>query len=214
MILKIKIILASTSRYRAELLTRLQIPFAIVKPAVDESPLTGESPAATALRLSIAKAIFVAESISADSTNAASSHDIDHPKLTSILIIGSDQVADLNGQQLGKPGLRDRAKEQLQAMRGQTVIFHTALAVVHAETRRTQSLIEPTKVTFRNYSDNEIENYLDRENALDCAGSAKSEGLGAALISRMTSNDPTALIGLPLLALTEMLAKEGYRVLA
>lgn len=209
MILKIKIILASTSRYRAELLTRLQIPFAIVKPAVDEAPLPGESPAATALRLSIAKAIVVAES-----TNAASNHDIDYPKLTSTLIIGSDQVADLNGQQLGKPGLRDRAKEQLQAMRGQTVIFHTALAVVHVETRRTQSLIEPTKVTFRNYSDNEIENYLDRENALDCAGSAKSEGLGAALISRMTSNDPTALIGLPLLALTEMLAKEGYRVLA
>ena len=217
MILKIKIILASTSRYRAELLTRLQIPFAIVKPAVDEAFLPGESPAATALRLSIAKAIVVAESISAYSTNAASSHDIDYPdypKLTSTLIIGSDQVADLNGQQLGKPGLRDRAKEQLQAMRGQTVIFHTALAVVHFETRRTQSLIEPTKVTFRNYSDNEIENYLDRENALDCAGSAKSEGLGAALISRMTSNDPTALIGLPLLALTEMLAKEGYRVLA
>lgn len=214
MILKIKIILASTSRYRAELLTRLQIPFAIVKPAVDEAPLTGESPAATALRLSIAKAIVVAESISANSTNAASSHDIDYAKLTSTLIIGSDQVADLNGQQLGKPGLRDRAKEQLQAMRGQTVIFHTALAVVHVETRRTQSLIEPTKVTFRNYSDNEIENYLDRENALDCAGSAKSEGLGTALISRMTSNDPTALIGLPLLALTEMLAKEGYRVLA
>ena len=214
MILKIKIILASTSRYRAELLTRLQIPFAIVKPAVDEAPLTGESPAATALRLSIAKAIVVAESISAYSTNAASSHDIDYAEPTSTLIIGSDQVADLNGQQLGKPGLRDRAKEQLQAMRGQTVIFHTALAVVHVETRRTQSLIEPTKVTFRNYSDNEIENYLDRENALDCAGSAKSEGLGAALISRMTSNDPTALIGLPLLALTEMLAKEGYRVLA
>lgn len=214
MILKIKIILASTSRYRAELLARLQIPFAIVKPAVDEAPLTGESPAATALRLSIAKAMVVAESISADSTNAASSHDIDYAEPTSTLIIGSDQVADLNGQQLGKPGLRDRAKEQLQAMRGQTVIFHTALAVVHVETRRTQSLIEPTKVTFRNYSDNEIENYLDRENALDCAGSAKSEGLGAALISRMTSNDPTALIGLPLLALTEMLAKEGYRVLA
>lgn len=214
MILKIKIILASTSRYRAELLARLQIPFAIVKPAVDEAPLTGESPAATALRLSIAKAMVVAESISADSTNAASSHDIDYAEPTSTLIIGSDQVADLNGQQLGKPGLRNRAKEQLQAMRGQTVIFHTALAVVHVETRRTQSLIEPTKVTFRNYSDNEIENYLDRENALDCAGSAKSEGLGAALISRMTSNDPTALIGLPLLALTEMLAKEGYRVLA
>ncbi len=209
MILKIKIILASTSRYRAELLSRLHIPFDIVKPEVDETPLTGESPADTALRLSIAKAVVVAESI-----NAASRHDIDHSEPTRTLIIGSDQVADLNGQQLGKPGARDRAKAQLQAMRGHTVIFHTAVAVVHAETGRTQSLIVPTEVAFRHYGDSEIENYLDRENALDCAGSAKSEGLGAALISRMTSNDPTALIGLPLLALTDMLAQEGCRVLA
>ncbi len=214
MILKIKIILASTSRYRADLLSRLQIPFEIVKPSVDEAPLAGESPAATALRLSIAKANVVAKYMRADAINAASAHDIDDPTRTSTLIIGSDQVADLNGQQLGKPGTRDRAKAQLQAMRGRTVIFHTALAVVHAETRRTQSLIDPTKVTFRNYSDDEIENYLDRENALDCAGSAKSEGLGAALISRMSSDDPTSLIGLPLLALTDMLAQEGYRVLA
>ncbi len=212
--MKIKIILASTSRYRADLLSRLQIPFEIVKPSVNEAPLTGESPAATALRLSIAKANVVAQYMRADPVNAASTHGSDNPTRTSTLIIGSDQVADLNGQQLGKPGTRDRAKAQLQAMRGQTVIFHTALAVVHAETRRTQSLIDPTKVTFRNYSDDEIENYLDRENALDCAGSAKSEGLGAALISRMTSDDPTSLIGLPLLALTDMLAQEGYRVLA
>ena len=199
MILKIKIILASTSRYRADLLKRLQIPFDVAKPAIDESPHLGENPADTALRLAIAKALVVA----------------DAPNQTAdTLIIGSDQVADLNGKQLGKPGTRENAILQLQAMRGQTVIFHTAVALVHAGTRRIHSRIVPTKVTFLDYSDREIENYLDREDALDCAGSAKSEGLGAALISRMTSDDPTALIGLPLLALMDMLAEENIRVLA
>ena len=199
MILKIKIILASTSRYRADLLKRLQIPFDVAKPAIDESPHLGESPADTALRLAIAKALVVA----------------DAPNQTAdTLIIGSDQVADLNGKQLGKPGTRENATLQLQAMRGQTVIFHTAVALVHAGARRIHSRIVPTEVTFRDYSDHEIENYLDREDALDCAGSAKSEGLGAALISRMTSDDPTALIGLPLLALMDMLAEENVRVLA
>lgn len=199
MILKIKIILASTSRYRADLLKRLQIPFDVAKPAIDESPHLGETPADTALRLAIAKALVVA----------------DAPNQTAdTLIIGSDQVADLNGKQLGKPGTRENATLQLQAMRGQTVIFHTAVALVHVGTRRIHSRILPTEVTFRDYSDHEIENYLDREDALDCAGSAKSEGLGAALISRMTSDDPTALIGLPLLALMDMLAEENIRVLA
>ena len=199
MILKIKIILASTSRYRADLLKRLQIPFDVAKPAIDESPHLGETPADTALRLAIAKALVVA----------------DAPNQTAdTLIIGSDQVADLNGKQLGKPGTRENATLQLQAMRGQTVIFHTAVALVHAGARRIHSRIVPTEVTFRDYSDHEIENYLDREDALDCAGSAKSEGLGAALISRMTSDDPTALIGLPLLALMDMLAEENIRVLA
>lgn len=199
MILKIKIILASTSRYRADLLKRLQIPFDVAKPAIDESPNAGESPAETALRLAIVKALVVAD---------APNHAAD------TLIIGSDQVADLNGKQLGKPGTRENAMVQLQAMRGQTVIFHTAVALVHAGSRRIYSRIVPTEVTFRDYSDYEIENYLDREDALDCAGSAKSEGLGAALISRMTSDDPTALIGLPLLALMDMLAEENIRVLA
>jgi septum formation protein len=198
LILKIKIILASTSRYRADLLKRLQIPFDVAKPAIDESPHAGESPADTALRLAIAKALVVA-----DAPNRAAD----------TLIIGSDQVADLNGKQLGKPGTRENAILQLQAMRGQTVIFHTAVALVHAGPRRIHSRIVPTEVTFRDYSDREIENYLDREDALDCAGSAKSEGLGAALISRMKSDDPTALIGLPLLALVDMLAEENVRVL-
>jgi septum formation protein len=199
LILKIKIILASTSRYRADLLARLQIPFDVAKPAIDESPHEGESPADTALRLAIAKALTVA----------------DAPNQTAdTLIIGSDQVADLNGKQLGKPGTRENAIVQLQAMRGQTVIFHTAVALVHAGSRRIHSRIVPTEVTFRDYSDREIEHYIDRENALDCAGSAKSEGLGAALIARMTSDDPTALIGLPLLVLMDMLAEENVRVLS
>ena len=204
MILKIKIILASTSRYRAELLSRLQIPFDVAKPAVDETPIADEAPQATALRLAIAKAKIVADAV-AD----ASPHDA-----SNILVIGSDQVADLNGRQLGKPGTRERARAQLQAMRGQTLVFHTAVALVNAKTRRVQSRIVPTEVVFRDYRDAEIENYLDRENALDCAGSAKSEGLGAALILRMTSDDPTALVGLPLLALTNMLAQENFWVLA
>jgi septum formation protein len=199
LILKIKIILASTSRYRADLLKRLQIPFDVAKPAIDESPHSGENPAETALRLAIAKALIVA-----DAPNQAAG----------TLVIGSDQVADLNGTQLGKPGTRENAIVQLQAMRGQTVIFHTAVALAHVGSQRIQTRIVPTEVTFRDYSDHEIKNYLDREDALDCAGSARSEGLGAALISRMKSDDPTALIGLPLLALMDMLAEENIRVLA
>jgi septum formation protein len=199
LILKIKIILASTSRYRAELLNRLQIPFDVAKPEIDESPNQGESPADTALRLAIAKAMAVAQA---------------RPHSSDALIIGSDQVATLNGKQLGKPGTRENATLQLQEMRGQVLIFHTAVALVRASSGKIQSRIVSTEVTFRTYSNQEIQNYLDREDALDCAGSAKSEGLGAALISRMTSDDPTALIGLPLLAVIDMLAEENYRVLA
>jgi septum formation protein len=198
LILKIKIILASTSRYRAELLSRLQIPFEVAKPEIDESPHQGESPADTALRLAIAKAMAVAQA---------------QPHSSDALIIGSDQVAALNGKQLGKPGTRENATLQLQEMRGQLLIFHTAVALVRASSGKIQSRIVSTEVTFRTYSNQEIQNYLDREDALDCAGSAKSEGLGAALISRMTSDDPTALIGLPLLAVIDMLAEENYRVL-
>ena len=171
----------------------------MVKPEIDETPNDGEGPAETALRLAIAKAMAVAPA---------------QPDSGDALIVGSDQVADLNGKQLGKPGTRENAIRQLQAMRGQTLIFHTAIALIRCSSRRVQSRVVSTEVKFRTYTDQEIQHYLDREDALDCAGSAKSEGLGAALISRMTSDDPTALIGLPLLALIDMLAEENYSVLA
>ncbi len=196
LILKKKIILASTSRYRAELLARLQLAFETARPDVDETPLPEETPASTALRLAHLKAHSIAT------------------RFPQSLIIGSDQVADLDGRQIGKPGTRERARAQLVSMRGRTLVFHTALALLDAASGREQSRIVPTTVRFRTYSDVEIENYLDRESALDCAGSAKSEGLGAALIASMTSEDPTALIGLPLLALIDMLTAEGVQVLA
>ena len=205
MILKKKIphlVLASTSKYRAEILQRLQIRFTVEKPDADETPLDHESPAATAERLAVLKARSV--------QRLCGGHQ---SALTETLIIGSDQVADLNGRQLGKPGTRERAVEQLRLMRGQLVIFHTALALLNANTGRLQSIVVPTTVQLRQYSDDEIIYYLDHEDALDCAGSAKSEGLGAALIARMTSDDPTALIGLPLLALIDMLSAEGVQVL-
>ncbi len=194
--MKKKIILASTSRYRSELLGRLQLAFDTARPDADETPLAGETPAATALRLAILKAHSVAA------------------RFPDTLIIGSDQVADLGGRQIGKPGTRERASEQLRSMRGQTMVFHTAVALLDASSGREHSRIVPTTVKFRTYSDAEIATYLDRESALDCAGSAKSEGLGAALIASMASNDPTALIGLPLLALIDMLEAEGVKVLA
>lgn len=188
--------MASTSRYRAELLSRLQLPFETASPDIDEAPLAGEEPAETALRLALAKARRIA---------------IDRPDA---LIIGADQVADLSGRHIGKPGTRERAREQLSQMRGQTLVFHSALALINTESGREQVLNVPTQVRFRNYSDGELENYLDRENALDCAGSAKAEGLGLALIDAIQSDDPSALIGLPLIALTGMLANEGLHVLA
>ncbi len=196
LILKKKIVLASTSRYRAELLSRLQIPFVTARPDCDETPLPSELPAKTALRLAEAKARSIAHSFS------------------DALIIGSDQVAELNGQPLGKPGTRERSFAQLTAMRGQRVIFHTALTLLDTTTLRAQSRVVPTTVLVRNYSAAEIEHYLDHEDALDCAGSAKSEGLGVALIQKMESDDPTALIGLPLIALTDLLLQMNYRVLA
>ena len=179
------------------------MPFDTAKPDVDEIPLPGERPAATALRLAILKAQSV----------ATVQHGAPAGTLTNTVIIGSDQVADLSGAHIGKPGTRERAFAQLASMRAKTLIFHTALAVIDAESGRIQSSVVPTTVLFRDYSNAEIEYYLDHENALDCAGSAKSEGLGAALIERMTSDDPTALIGLPLLTLTEMLMAEGIKVL-
>lgn len=196
------VILASTSRYRAELLARLKIAFIVVAPTTDEAALAGEGCHDTAERLALAKA------------RDGAMQAVSHLRLPTGLVIGSDQVAELNGMALGKPGTRVRALAQLQAMRGQTVVFHTALAVIDIASGRAQSQVVPTLVTMRHYSDAQIETYLDHENALDCAGSAKSEGLGVALIAGMTSDDPSALIGLPLIALTHMLSREGVEVLS
>ena len=196
MILKKKIVLGSTSIYRAQLLARLGIDFVSANPDASELPLEGELPAATALRLAIAKARSLQQ------------------KFPNSLLIGADQVADLNGIAIGKPGTRELAIKQLQQMRGQTLLFHSGLALLDTASGRIQSRIVATTVRFREYSPQEMENYLNRENALDCAGSAKSEGLGIALIASMQSDDPTALIGLPLIVLINMLQVEGVSVLA
>ena len=193
--MKKKIILASTSTYRAALLQRLGLAFECVRPETDETALRGENPAATALRLSIAKAQNVAA------------------RFPDVLVIGADQVADHAGTAIGKPGTRDAARAQLRMMRGQTLIFHSGLALVNAADARVQSTVVDTTVRYRTYSDTEIENYLDRENAFDCAGSAKSEGLGIALVAAMQSDDPSALIGLPLIALIDMLHNDKIDVL-
>ncbi|MFM7461560.1 MAG: Maf family protein [Burkholderiales bacterium] len=192
------LVLASTSRYRAELLNRLQIPYTMVSPECNEAPLIGESCAETAARLAAAKALAGAV----------------RSGLATGLVIGSDQVADLEGTALGKPVTRQNAIRQLQKMRGKRVVFHTGIALLDIGSGRLQQAVIPTTVTMREYSDQAISHYLDRENALDCAGSAKSEGLGAALITSMTSDDPSALVGLPLLTLITMLAAEGVEVLA
>ena len=194
--MKKKIVLGSTSRYRAELFDRLGLDFITSSPEAIETPLAGELPAATALRLAIAKA-----------------QSLRH-RFQNALVIGADQVADQNGIAIGKPGTRDKAIKQLRQMRGQTLIFHSGLALLDTDSGRIQSRIVATTVRFREYSNEEIENYLDRENALDCAGSAKSEGLGIALIASMQSDDPTALVGLPLIALADMLLAEGVSVLS
>ena len=196
LILKKKIVLGSTSIYRAQLLDRLGLDYVTARPDTDESPLAGESPAATALRLAIAKAQSLEN------------------KFPDALVIGADQVADQNGTAIGKPGSKKRALEQLQNMSGQTLVFHSALALLNTGTGRMQSRVVDTTVRFRTLTSQEIENYLDRENALDCAGGAKAEALGIALIASMQSDDPTALIGLPLIALIDMLRAEGAPVLA
>jgi septum formation protein len=196
------LVLASTSRYRAELLARLKIPFSQISPDTDETAKLDENCQEIALRLAVAKAwAGVALFKQQNEANAG-------------LVIGSDQVAELNGKALGKPGTRANAFNQLQQMRGQMIIFHTALALIDIASSRIQTKIVETTVMMREYSDAQINYYLDHENALDCAGSAKSEGLGAALIASMTSDDPTALVGLPLLALVDMLANEGVEILA
>ena len=186
-----RIVLASTSTYRRELLTRLQVPFEIASPETDESALPGEAPAATAERLSLAKARAVASSF------------------PDALIIGSDQVAFLEDRRFGKPLTRDRAIEQLRFMRGHTVTFHTGICLLNSATGQSQIRGVSTEVAFRPLSDAEIERYLDKEHPYHCAGSAKSEGLGIALLSSMRGDDPNALIGLPLIVLCEMLRAEG-----
>lgn len=189
------IILGSTSRYRRDLLLRLQLPFSVVSPHVDETPLPAESPYDLANRLALAKARAVAQQ---------------HP---SAIVIGSDQVADLHGEPLGKPGTHARAVAQLQRMRGQTVVFQTAVAVVCQETQFEQQSLAPVRVRFRNLCDAEIEHYLQTEQPYDCAGSAKSEGLGIALLESIDNDDPTALIGLPLIRTCHMLRAAGVHLL-
>lgn len=189
------LVLASTSPYRRELLARLRVPFTTVAPQVDETPLPGERPDDTALRLAIAKTRAVAE------------------RFPDALIIGSDQVALLDGEQLGKPGTHDRAVEQLRRMRGRRLEFHTALALLNARTGHVQTAVVPVRLFMRNYTDAQIEAYLRKDQPYDCCGSAKSEALGIALIARYETDDPNALVGLPLIKLTEMLANEGLDVL-
>ena len=188
------LVLSSTSRYRRELLTRLGLPFTTEAPGVDETPQKGESPRDLAVRLALAKARDVARR---------------HPQA---IVIGSDQVADLAGQPLGKPGNHERAVAQLRAMRGQTVIFQTAVSVVCQATGFKQSDLAAVEVRFRALEDDEIERYLRAEQPYDCAGSAKSEGLGIALLDAILSDDPTALIGLPLIRTARLLRADGLRL--
>jgi septum formation protein len=193
-----RLILASSSPYRRALLERLRIPFEVVVPDIDETPLAGEIPETTAVRLSIAKARAAAARIEQGG---------------SLLVIGSDQVATFDGRQIGKPGTHDKAVAQLRSMRGRSVEFHSALCLFDSRTDEARSADIVTRVRFRNYSDAQIETYLRAETPYDCAGSAKAEGLGIALLEAIESDDPTALIGLPLIALTGMLQSAGFPVL-
>ena len=188
------LILGSTSRYRKELLSRLQIPFETAAPDVDETPHIDESPKDLALRLALAKARAVA---------------LKNPEA---IVIGSDQVADLEGAPLGKPGNHTNATLQLQRMRGKTVIFQTALSVVCIATGYQRTDLAEVKVKFRDLSDAEIESYLRAEEPYDCAGSAKSEGLGIVLLDAIENDDPTALIGLPLIRTCQMLREAGVKL--
>lgn len=193
--MKQTLILASSSEYRRELLLKLQIPFSGISPHVDETALDGEKPHETALRLAQEKA----KKIGADYPHA--------------LVIGCDQVATLDGEQLGKPLNHVNATKQLQKMRGREVTFHSALCLYNAATGNMQALVVPYVVRFRQLTDAQIENYLVKEQPYHCAGSAKSEGLGIALIERMIGEDPNALIGLPLIKLITMLQNENINVI-
>ena len=190
------LILASTSRYRRELLQRLRLPFEVLSPGVDETPLPGEAPAALALRLALAKARAVA----ALRPNA--------------VVIGSDQVADLDGLAIGKPGTHERATEQLRWLSGRQAVFQTAVAVVRVDSAFEQVVLAPVSVRFRALSDAEIEHYLRAEQPYDCAGSAKCETVGIALLESIDSDDPTALVGLPLIRTCALLRAAGLDPLA
>ena len=190
------LILGSTSPYRRELLQRLQIPFEVASPDVDETPFAAEAPDQLAQRLALAKARAVAS------------------VFPHAVVIGSDQVADLHGTPLGKPGNHERASAQLRQMRGQTVLFQTAVAVVCLESGFEACETAVVKVAFRDLTDDEIENYLRIEQPYDCAGSAKSEGLGITLLASIESDDPTALIGLPLIRTCKMISAAGIDLLS
>jgi septum formation protein len=185
------LILASTSRYRRELLERLRLPFEVQSPDVDETPRQGESPSALAERLAMAKALAVAQ------------------RAPATVVIGSDQVAELDEQAIGKPGSHERAAQQLRAMSGRNVVFHTAVAVVRQDVGFRRSTMVPVTVRFRHLQDAEIERYLRLEQPYDCAGSAKCETLGIALLEAIESNDPTALVGLPLIETCRLLREAG-----
>lgn len=189
-----KLVLASSSPYRRELLTRLHIPFEVLSPDVDETPLPNEKPQDTALRLAQLKARAVAD------------------KYPDALIIGSDQVAMLGDMQLGKPHTFENAKKQLMAASGQAMTFHTALCLFNSRTGHMQARVVPINIRFRKLTEAQIERYLDRDQPFNCAGSAKSESLGIALIERFEGDDPNALVGLPLIALVDMLNAEGVAV--
>ncbi|WP_272868048.1 Maf family nucleotide pyrophosphatase [Caldimonas tepidiphila] len=190
------LILGSTSPYRRELLQRLRLPFDVLAPQVDETPLPGEAPAALATRLALAKARAVAA------------------QRPDAVVIGSDQVADLDGQPIGKPGTHERAVAQLRQMSGHSVVFQTGVAVVCATSGFEQAALVPVTVRFRALGDDEIEHYLRAERPYDCAGSAKAEGLGIALLEAIESDDPTALIGLPLIRTCALLRAAGVPLLS
>ncbi|HEX6265302.1 MAG TPA: Maf family nucleotide pyrophosphatase [Burkholderiales bacterium] len=190
-----RLVLASTSKYRKALLQRLGLAFEVAAPHVDEQALAGEGPADTALRLSVLKA----QSLQGQFADA--------------LIIGSDQVAAAGGERLDKPGSHANAVRQLRRLSGRSADFHTAVSVLDSKANALQSRVVPCRVTFRALDDARIEAYLRREQPYDCAGSAKAEGLGIALIARMETGDPTSLVGLPLIALTEMLENAGLPVI-
>jgi septum formation protein len=193
--MSLKLILASSSPYRRELLERLKIPFEVMAPEVDETPRPGETPEKLVERLAVEKAQKIAGQI------------------PGALVIGSDQVAVYNGSIVGKPHNHDKAVEQLRSASGRTVTLYTGLALVNADTRRVQREVIPYRVTFRALTDTQIESYLRLEQPYSCAGSVKSEGLGIALLEKFEGDDPNTLIGLPLIRLVRMLENEGIKII-